>query len=214
MDTNIQIQSIKSAIENIKLQIDNIEMQSNNMLMMNNNSISEQILNISIQMFNAGIQAFNIGKNMYIMMNMQNPYDKLKKISEQINSIISEYDNMNQMQLMQKQMMMQQMQQQIMMQQQFQAQQQIMQPQINEKKFKPRKNVIFKTQRGKIDNLAVVFDITVEELLNKYINEYYGPVKGRLVFLYNARGIKRNEKRTIENFFKGVANPQIIVNNF
>ena len=212
MDTSIQIQSIKTQIENMNLQINNIELQNNNMLMMNNYSIKEQILNLSIQMFNTGIQAFNTGKNINVMMNMQNSYDKLKKISEQINSIISEYDNMNQMQLMQQQMMMQQMQQQIMMQQQFQAQQQIMQPQKNDKKFKY--NVRFNAPGGKTYNLAVDFDITVEELLNKYINEYYGPVKGRLVFLYNARGIKRNEKRTIENFFKGVANPQIIVNNF
>ena len=85
-------------------------------------TISEQILNISIQMLNAGIQAFNTGKNMNMMMNIQNSYDKLKKISVQINSIISEYDNMNQMQLMQQQMMMQQMQQQMMMQQQIEAQ--------------------------------------------------------------------------------------------
>ena len=195
----MQIQALKSQIENIKLQIDNIEMQNNNMLMMNNNSISEQILNLSIQMFNAGIQAFNTGKNMNMMMNMQNSYDKLKKISEQINSIISEYDNMNQMQ---------QMQQQMMMQQQFQAQQQLMQPHIKEK-F----NVTFKTTVGKRINLVVDYDVTVEELLNKYINEYYGPVKGRLVFIYNASEIKRNEKRTIENFFKPVIHPQIIVNN-
>ena len=62
--------------------------------MMNNNSISEQILNLSIQMFNAGIQAFNTGKNMNMMMNIQNSYNKLKKISEQINSIISEYERL------------------------------------------------------------------------------------------------------------------------
>ena len=210
MDTNIQIQSIKSQIENIKLQIDNIEMQSNNMFMMNNDSISEQIINLSIQMFNAGIQAFNTGKNLNMMMNTQNSYDKLKKISEQINSIISEYDNMNQIQLMQQQMMMQQMQQQMMMQQQIEAQQQIMQPQIKEKKFKY--NVTFKTVKGKVNNLVADLDITIEELLNKYINEIYGPAKG-LVFLYNANKIKRNEQRTVKDFFRLNDNPIIIVNN-
>ena len=209
MDTNIQIQALKSQIENIKLQIDNIEMQSNNMLMMNNNSINEQILNLSIQMFNAGIQAFNTGKNMNIMMNMQTFYDKLKKISEQINSIIIEYDNMNQMQLMQQQMMMQQMQQQIMMQQQIEAQQQLMQPHIKEKY-----NVTFKTTKGKKDNLAVDYDMTVEELLNRYINNYYGPVNGKLVFLYNAKQIKMNEKRTIKDFFICNNHPIITVDNY
>ena len=208
MDTHIQIQSIKSQIENIKLQIDNIEMQSNNMLMMNNNSISEQILNISIQMLNAGIQAFNTGKNMNMMMNIQNSYDKLKKISVQINSIISEYDNKNQMQLMQQQMIMQQMQQQIMMQQQIEAQQQLMQPHIKEKY-----NVTFKTTGGKENNLVVDYDMTVEELLNKYINNYYGPVKGKLVFLYNASRIKRNEKSIIRLYFESI-NPRITVDEY
>ena len=212
MDTNIQIQALKSQIENIKLQIDNIEMQSNNILMMNNNSINEQILNLSIQMFNAGIQAFNTGKNMNMMMNIQNSYNKLKKISEQINSIISEYDNMNQIQLMQQQMMMQQMQQQMMMQQQIEAQQQIMQPQIKEKKFKY--NVTFKTTQGKINNLITDFDVTVEELLNRYINNYYGPVKGGLIFLFNGQKIKMNEQRTVLDFFEIVENPNIIVNNY
>ena len=111
-------------------------------------------------------------------------------------------------------MMMQQMQQQMMMQQQIEAQQQIMQPQKNDKKFKFQYNVIFKTQTGKKDNLAVDFDITVEELLNKYINEYYEPVKGRLIFLYNAKQIKRNEQRTIKDFFEPNVNPKIEVFNF
>ena len=155
-------------------------------------------------MFNAGIQAFNTGKNMNMMMNLQNSYDKLKKISEQINSIISEYDNIN-MQLMQQQMMMQQMQQ------QFQEQQQIMQPQKNDKKFKY--NVRFNAPGGKTHNLAVDFDITIEELLNKYINEYYGPVKGRLVFVFNANRIKGNEKTIVKDFFKLNYHPNIIVNN-
>ena len=79
------------------------------------------------------------------------------------------------------------MQQQMMMQQHINAEQQIMQPQIIDKY-----NVTFQTTQGKKNNLVVDYDMTVEELLNKYINNYYGPVKGRLVFLYNARQIKRN----------------------
>ena len=119
---------------------------------------------------------------------------------------------MNQMQLMQQQMMMQQMQQQIMMQQQFQAQQQIMQPQKNDKKFKY--NVRFNAPGGKTHNLAVDFDITIEELLNKYINEYYGPVKGRLIFLYKSSELKGNEQRTVKDFFGQNIYPKIEVCNF
>ena len=105
-------------------------------------------------------------------------------------------------------MMMQQMQQQIMWQQPFEAQQQIMQPQIIDKY-----NVTFQTTQGKKNNLVVDYDMTVEELLNKYINNYYGPVKGRLVFLYNASRIKRNDKSIIKDFFKLATHPQIVVNN-
>ena len=56
MDTNIQIQSLKSQIDNMKLQINNIELQNNNMNMMMGDTINDQLLNLSIQMFNAGIQ--------------------------------------------------------------------------------------------------------------------------------------------------------------
>ncbi len=177
--------------------------------MINNSSINEQILNLSIQMFNAGIQAFNTGKNMNMMMNLQNSYDKLKKISEQINSIIIEYDNMNQMQLMQQQMMMQQMQQQMMMQQQIEAEQQLM----------PHKfNAIFRTITGTMHYLMVDYDTTVEELLIKYKNkyhEYYEPFKVKgLVFLFNASRIKENEQKTVEDYFKPIVNPVITVNFF
>ena len=201
MDSNIQIQSLKSQIENIKLQIDNIEIQNNNLFMMNNNSISEQLLNLSIQILNAGVQAFNVGKNMNMMMNMQNFYFKLKKISEEINSIING-SNMEQFQLMQQQMM-QQMQNQIMMQQQVQAQNKIF-----------KYNVEFARFNGIKNNLVVNGNITVEELLNKYLNKYYGQDNGRIKFLFNAKDIKRNEKRTVENFFRYVTNSKIIVNEF
>ena len=55
MDTNIQIQSLKSQIDNMKLQINNIELQNNNMNMMMGDTINDQLLNLSIQMFKAGI---------------------------------------------------------------------------------------------------------------------------------------------------------------
>ena len=54
MDTNLQIQGIKSQVNNMKLQIENIEMQNNNGFMMQN-PIGEQLLNLSIQMLNSGL---------------------------------------------------------------------------------------------------------------------------------------------------------------
>ena len=87
-----------------------------------------------------------------------------------------------------------------------------MQPKIKNKIFKY--NAIFKTIRGKQDNFIIDSDKTVEELLNKYINEYYGPIKRRLISIFNASKIERNERRTIQDFFKADKNPQITVNDF
>ena len=44
MDSNIQIQTLKSQIENMKLQINNISLQNSNMLMMNA-PIGDQLIN-------------------------------------------------------------------------------------------------------------------------------------------------------------------------
>ena len=169
MDTNIQIQSLKSQIENIKLQIDNIQMQNSNIFMMNNNSIGEQILFLSIQLLNAGIQAFNTGKNLYMMMNMYQFYDKLRKISEQINSIINE-NNLNQIRDIQQQMIMQN---------QIHAQQQMMQQEMNNKfEFK---NIVFQNARcpgGKYSiNIVAKIGTTVEDVLNQYMIRVYGTTK-------------------------------------
>ena len=85
----------------MKLQIDNIEMQNQNMspMMMGSGFIGEQLLNLSIQLFNAGIQTFNTSKN--LIMNIDKYIQQLKKISEQVNSIITDYEGMNMMQMQQ-----------------------------------------------------------------------------------------------------------------
>ena len=99
MSDDIQIQTLKSQIENMKLQIDNIEMQNQNMnqMMMGSSIIGEQLLNLSIQLLNAGIQTFNTSK--ILVMNIDKYIQQLKKVSEQINSIITDYEGMNMMQM-------------------------------------------------------------------------------------------------------------------
>ena len=125
MDSNFQIQNIKFMIENMKLQIDNIEKQNNSMMMGMNDSISEQLFNLGLQIFNVGIQTITTGKNINCSNYSEKFITQIKKIKEQINSIIKDY-NMHQ-QMMQQQMMQQQMMQQQMMQQQMLQQQQMMQ---------------------------------------------------------------------------------------
>ena len=200
MDAIIQIQSLKSQIENMKLQVDNIQIQNYNISLMNN-QIGEQILNLSIQLFNAGIQAFNMGKNMIMLINKENVYEQLKKISERINSMIS-FD-------IQQKIMQQQMIQQSMMQPQI-IQQPMMQSQMmnGQRKYI---TVSFKLTNGKTINITVNSGSTVEELLKKFIAKDSEFQNGRINFIFNGKQINMNEKKAVIDFFKFSHNPNIMV---
>ena len=204
MDITFRIQGIKSQIENMNLQIDNIQSQNNIMNMnMMSNQIGEQLLNLSFQLLNTGIQAFNAGKNMITIMDTNKFYERLKNISEQINLIIN-YNDMNQMQ--QQQMMMQQ---QMMIQQQMNEKQPIING-LSDKR--PSKNIIF-VHEGRIKNsinIKAKYGTKVEEVLNEYINRI-SVNDEKLVFVFNANKINRNEQRVIEDFFRLYNNPTIQV---
>ena len=200
MDISLQIQGIKTFIDNMKLQMENIEMQNNNAmnpLMMN--QIGDQLLNLSIQMLNNGIQYFNNFK--YLSMNINQYYEKLKLISQQINNILTSQQMMNQM-----------------MQQQMPLQQQIMQPQImdpldmqinnNRKKI----NVIFQHINGNRTNLVMQPDTTIKELIDKYMSKVYGYENKDLVFIFNTNNIDRNSQIKLREYFKFYANPKILIN--
>ena len=162
MDTNFQIQSLKTQIMNFNSQIDNIISQNNNFIIMNDNKMGDQLLNLSVQMINTGIQAFNIAKN--IVINNFNYFEQLKSISQQINSLINENDINIQQQTMQQQQMM--IQQQMMMQQQ-----QMMMMQQNQNNIRQSEiyNIVFQKLGGaNITTIQIQEGSTVEELLNKF----------------------------------------------
>ena len=207
MDASIQIQSLKSQMENMKLQVDNIQIQNYNIPLMNN-QIGEQILNLSIQLFNAGIQAFNMGRNMIMLINNENFYEQLKKISERINSMIS-FDI--QQKIMQQQIMQQQMIQQPMMQSQI-----IQQPMIQQKKNERPAyiTVSFKLTNGNTINITVDSRTTIEELLKKFIAKDTAFQNGRINFIFNGEKINMNEKKTVIDFFKYNYNPKIMVMDY
>ena len=198
MDTYNQIQLIQSQIMGIKFQIDNISIQNNNMSMMNNTQIGEQLLNLSMQILNTGIQTFNIGKK--LVMNCYNYIEQLKMISEQINSLI----NSNNIMPQQPMMMMPPLPPPMLIQQNwmnlyqnendFNEQEN---PLNNQKNYKI--NVVFKSNTGVITTIIVDKEITVEELLNKYINK-----RGlnrlenlNFNFIKNGNFLKRNDKRKV-----------------
>jgi len=205
MDISLQIQGIKTFLDNMKLQVENIEMQNNNAmnsLMMN--QIGEQLLNLSIQMLNNGIQYFNNFK--YLSMNINQYYEKLNIISQQINNILTSQQMMNQMsqQQMQQQMMQLQM---IQKQQQLLLQQQMMQVQTMEPMPKQlnnnyeRFNVLFdEVTTGKKTNLVVDVDITIKELIDKYMKKSYGYEKKDLLFNFNTSDINRNSQIKLKEF--------------
>ena len=125
-----------------------------------------------------------------IVMNKVKFYEQLKNISEQINIIL----NANFMESIQQQMTIQQ---QIMPQQQ----QMIMQQKIKNKK-EQYINIGFDNCRKQYVNLAVKYGTTIEELLNKYINEVYGITNKKLNFIFNAKRVERNDQNKVEQFFQ------------
>ena len=220
MNTSIQIEALKSQIENMKLQIGNIQMQNNNMLMMNN-QVVEQLFNLSIQLFNSGIQSFNIAKNMIMIMDTKIFYDQLRKISEQINSIINENDlnnmqqQMMQQQMLQQQMLQQQMMQQQMMQQQMMHQQMMQQQMINKQNMNtqdgPQMSVEFKNIYENSKIITVPYGTTIKELLNKYLKSINSFDNENISFAYNVIIINRNEQKKIEDYFERNPYPKILV---
>ena len=215
MDINLQIKGIKSTIDNMKLQIENIEIQNNNpMFQMMMNPVGDQLLNLSIQMLNSGFQLFNYAIN--LTMNGSKFFMQLQKISEQINSEINSFNikNMNQ-QMIQQQMLQQQMMQQQMMQQQI-LNQQMMQPQIehNQNGFGKKLNVIFlQGQFGnKRINLIVGKEITIKQLLDKYMDEVYGYENEEIVFVCNAKIIERNNNSKVLDYIKIFSGTTLFIN--
>ena len=211
MDSNFQIQNIKFMIENMKLQIDNIEKQNNSMMMGMNDSISEQLFNLGLQIFNVGIQTITTGKNINCSNYSEKFITQIKKIKEQINSIIKDY-NMQQ-QMMQQQMMQQQMEAQMMQQQLLEEQEAQNMNILNNMDTLNiiKKTFIFRKTNGSKTTIKQNIEATVEHLLNKYINQFYPMSNKKLRFLNNGKIIKNNEQRKIKDYFNGDDNIIILV---
>ena len=213
METNNQIQLIQSQIMNMKFQIDNISIQNNNMQMMNNTQIGEQLLNLSMQILNTGIQAFNIGKK--FVMNCYNYIEQLKMISEQINSLINSNNIMPQQPMM---MMMPPLPPPMLIQQNW------MNLYQNENDFNEQENPYnnqkdnkvnakFRASSGIITNLIVDKGITIQELLNKYINKRGLNPLITLNFrnLNTGYSLERNDKRKVEEIIGCNSHISIVV---
>ena len=85
---------------------------------------------------------------------------------------------------------------------------------------KPKVNVIFKTTQGVTHTLVYSYGTTIDAVLKKYlkrvnredlINDEKN--KGKICFLFNAAQLKFGDNTPIEQFFKGILNPKVVVND-
>ena len=186
MDYTFQIQSIKSQLESMKLQMDNIEIQNKSMEM--SNPIGEQLFNLSMQLINIGIQAFNLGKNMYKAKDTDRFYNQLKKLTDQINSLINEKEEEKKQEMLLKEIQNKTVQNQIRI-----------------------KNIIFNnTTIGLKTKIQTPINISMENLFKKYVNQVYGNTNKKISYIFDSQKIGRNDKRTVEEVFGTNESSEII----
>ena len=82
----------------------------------------------------------------------------------------------------------------------------------------PKINVIFKTTQG--TTTAMVYDLgtTIDKALEKYLKrvgrpDLYQQKSNKICFLFNAAQLKIGDQTKVENFFKNVQNPKVVVND-
>ena len=186
MDYTFQILSIKSQLESMKLQMDNIEIQNKSMEM--SNPIGEQLFNLSMQLINIGIQAFNLGKNMYKVKDTDRFYNQLKKLTDQINSLINEKEEEKQQEMLLKEIKNKTVQNQIRI-----------------------KNIIFNnTTIGLKTKIQTPINISMENLFKKYVNQVYGNTNKKISYIFDSQKIGRDDKRTVEEVFGTNESSEII----
>ena len=186
MDYTFQILSIKSQLESMKLQMDNIEIQNKSMEM--SNPIGEQLFNLSMQLINIGIQAFNLGKNMYKVKDTDRFYNQLKKLTDQINSLINEKEEEKQQEMLLKEIQNKTVQNQIRI-----------------------KNIIFNnTTIGLKTKIQTPINISMENLFKKYVNQVYGNTNKKISYIFDSQKIGRDDKRTVEEVFGTNESSEII----
>ena len=216
MNFNFQIQPLKSQIINMRFQIDNIELQMNNNSLYpmnientenigntirNNCQISEQLLSLSIQLINTGIQAFNIGKE-FGTFYMKNFLWQLKQISDQINIIIINENNIMQQKIMECQMINQNF---------------MMNRQMDE--LNKVKKIAFINRSLTISeeyyDIVANYGEKVEDVLNRYLESIknFGRPGEKATFQYKGNNVDRNDQRVIEDYFSSsnLYEPIIIV---
>ena len=82
----------------------------------------------------------------------------------------------------------------------------------------PKINVIFKTTQGTTTAMVYDYGTTIDKSLEKYLKrvgrpDLYQQKSNKICFLFNAAQLKIGDQTNVENFFKNVQNPKVVVND-
>ena len=220
-------------LQNIKQQLGNIDIQFNYLMNQIQNMTSSNVYNMAIQIFYIGINMFNIGTQMPNMGTDAFNYAlQIENIGIQIQNIGNQIKNMNNMNNMNNNNIIPN--NNIMMSNQMLGLNLMGMNNNDEewlKGFKmgveeaneeeeydssPKINILFKTTQGVTHTIVYKYGTTIDEVLKKYLYRINRPElineKGKFCFLFNARQLKFGDKTKVEDFFKGISNPNVVVN--
>ena len=77
-------------------------------------------------------------------------------------------------------------------------------------------NVLFTTTIGTKRNIVLNHGTTIDQALKKYLNAVGKPDlinSDKISFLFNAQKLSYGDETKIENFFKNITNPKVVVND-
>jgi len=235
MNYQFQLQNIKQQIGNINNQFDDLMNQMQNMASSNVYNIAIEILNIGISLIKIGTQIPNKENDIFnyalqiesIGMQIQNYGNQIKNMNNMNN--MNNNNNINLSMIIPDNN--------IMMPNQMLGLNLMGINNINEDWFKgfkmgveeekyieeiekydnsPKINIIFKTTQGVCFSLPFNYGTTIDEVLKKYCHRMHEPefiCKIKKCFLFNASQLKFGDKTKIEDFFHGISNTKVLVND-
>ena len=211
---NFQIQNIKVQLKTIENNLDNISMMIN----MNNINIKSQLENIGIQMLNLGIEIFNNSLSFIGIINTLDSTKKLTNISLQIQNLINQLNNNMTMPI-------------------IPINNNLSIPNLLQIPIMPINNNFYNFQENNNNNNLTIekYNITFEttgglkillsldkkttvcEMLKAYLIRIEKPelinTYDKIIFIHNRFKIRFDCQSTLEEYFKGIPNPLILVDD-
>ena len=215
MNYQFQLRNIKQQLGNIDIQLDNLN-QMHNIISPN---VGIQIYNMAIQLLNTGISMLNIGSQLpNIGKDAFNYGLQFENIGMQIQNIGNQIKNMNNMSnLVMPNSMIGMGGKGMMSMGNDEEWLKGFQMGVEEVKGINEIKITFKTTQGVITNIFAKKETTIDGILKQYLYKVNKPELIRqgdkMCFLFNADKLKLGDNRKIEDYFKDISNPKIVVND-